>query len=164
MNGLSLLVLTAAYLATVGLSQPLKSAADEETPKDAAAAEDKGGEEAAPAPAAADEDAGAHPAEQKIDEAIQVMNNLNDLFENIVNALQVKPDGEHAEAAADNPADAAPADAPAEHAEEPAESSPSPDTTAAEGKDEKEETTVKPTTESGHTEAAKPDKKTDPAP
>ena len=48
MNGISLLVLTVAYLATVGLSQPLKSAAEEEAPKEAAPAEEKGGEEAAP--------------------------------------------------------------------------------------------------------------------
>lgn len=46
MNGLSLLVF--AYLATVGLSHPLKSAADEEPPKESGRIVEEKGEEAAP--------------------------------------------------------------------------------------------------------------------
>jgi len=97
MNGFNLLVLTAVYLAAVGLSQPLKSAkAKAEAPHEDApeakkteeAPADEGDKAATTPPEAKDQGNGGHNADSKIDEAITVMNNLNDLFEKIVHAIQ----------------------------------------------------------------------------
>merc|ERR1711962_1810086 len=106
----ALFLVSLVFLSTFVRSQPVKVA---ESPKEAAPAKDKAAagetpaEEEPPAEeppaeedppavdepvdatgaAASDVAGGAHPAEDKIDEAIGVMNKLNDLFETIVNSL-----------------------------------------------------------------------------
>merc|ERR1711962_1728124 len=107
----ALFLVSLVFLSTFVRSQPVKVA---ESPKEAAPAKEKAAagetpaEEEPPAEeppaeedppaeepvadetagaAASDVAGGAHPAEDKIDEAIQVMNKLNDLFETIVNSL-----------------------------------------------------------------------------
>merc|ERR1711951_135077 len=121
------------FLSTSVRSHPVKPAADKEAADTAAekAPEAAGDEAAAPSPADAEKgeapapveetgDAaeapseGGHVAESKIDDAIQKMNELNDLFEEIVQSLGGKTadadeaDGDAAAdgAAADNAADA----------------------------------------------------------
>merc|ERR1711951_282687 len=123
-----LLLVGLVFLSTSVRSHPVKPAADKEAADTAAekAPEAAGDEAAAPSPADAEKgeapapveetgDAaeapseGGHVAESKIDDAIQKMNELNDLFEEIVQSLGGKTadaDGAAGDAAADG-ADAA---------------------------------------------------------
>merc|ERR1711942_521865 len=91
MSGQTLLVLTVLCLANVGLSQPIDSANDppaSPTPTPVASKPDEG--PTTPAEEAAGEGAGA--GHEKIDEAIKMMNNLNDLFQTIVDSMGHGPD------------------------------------------------------------------------
>merc|ERR1712126_773617 len=91
MSGQTLLVLTVLCLANVGLSQPIDSANDppaSPTPTPVASKPDEG--PTTPAEEAAGEGAGA--GHEKIDEAIKMMNNLNDLFQTIVDSMGHAPD------------------------------------------------------------------------
>merc|ERR1712142_726499 len=121
-----LLLVGLVFLSTSVGSHPVKPAADKEAADTAAekAPEAAGDEAAAPSPADAEkgEDAaeapseGGHVAESKIDDAIQKMNELNDLFEEIVQSLGGKTaDADEAagDAAADGAADGADAADPA---------------------------------------------------
>merc|ERR1712142_167065 len=113
-----LLLVGLVFLSTSVGSHPVKPAADKEAADTAAekAPEAAGDEAAAPSPADAEKGEapaeapaeGGHVAESKIDDAIQKMNELNDLFEEIVQSLGGKTadaDGAAADTAAD--ADAA---------------------------------------------------------
>merc|ERR1711917_14610 len=126
-----LLLVGLVFLSTSVRSHPVKPAADKEAADTAAekAPEAAGDEAAAPSPADAEKgeapapveetgDAaeapseGGHVAESKIDDAIQKMNELNDLFEEIVQSLGGKtadaadPAADADGAAADTAADA----------------------------------------------------------
>merc|ERR1711962_1288823 len=93
-----LLLVGLVFLSTFVRSHPVKPAADKTADAAADTAADAAGDEAA-APDAAPEaagdaaaapsapSAGGHVAESKIDDAIQKMNELNDLFEEIVQNL-----------------------------------------------------------------------------
>merc|ERR1712219_6355 len=124
-----LLLVGLVFLSTSVRSHPVKPAADKEAADTAAekAPEAAGDEAAAPSPADAEKgeapapveetgDAaeapseGGHVAESKIDDAIQKMNELNDLFEEIVQSLGGKT-ADADEAAGDAAADGAAADA-----------------------------------------------------
>merc|ERR1711917_99894 len=119
-----LLLVGLVFLSTSVRSHPVKPAADKEAADTAAekAPEAAGDEAAAPSPADAEKgeapapveetgDAaeapseGGHVAESKIDDAIQKMNELNDLFEEIVQSLGGKT-ADADEAAGDPAADA----------------------------------------------------------
>merc|ERR1712121_541860 len=91
-----LLLVGLVFLSTSVRSHPVKPAADKEAADTAAekAPEAAADEAAAPSPAVEETgDAaeapseGGHVAESKIDDAIQKMNELNDLFEEIVQSL-----------------------------------------------------------------------------
>merc|ERR1712133_46497 len=92
MSGQTLFVLTVLCLANVGLSQPIESANDPPPATPAATPEASKPNEAPTTPAeeAAGEGAGA--GHEKIDEAIKMMNNLNDLFQTIVDSMGHAPD------------------------------------------------------------------------
>merc|ERR1712168_725487 len=128
-----LLLVGLVFLSTSVRSHPVKPAADKEAADTAAekAPEAAGDEAAAPSPADAEKgeapapveetgDAaeapsaseGGHVAESKIDDAIQKMNELNDLFEEIVQSLGGKT-ADADEAAGDAAADGADAADPA---------------------------------------------------
>merc|ERR1712112_660402 len=87
-----LLLVGLVFLSTSVRSHPVKPAADKEAADTAAekAPEAAGDEAAAPSPADAEKGEatapaeGGHVAESKTDDAIQKMNELNDLFEKIV--------------------------------------------------------------------------------
>merc|ERR1719334_2821964 len=85
-----LLLVGLVFLSTPVRSHPVKPAADKEAADTAAekAPDAAGDEAAAPSPADAEKgeapSPGGHVAESKIDDAIQKMNELNDLFEEIV--------------------------------------------------------------------------------
>merc|ERR1712219_9745 len=124
-----LLLVGLVFLSTSVRSHPVKPAADKEAADTAAekAPEAAGDEAAAPSPADAEKgeapapveetgDAaeapseGGHVAESKIDDAIQKMNELNDLFEEIVQSLGGKTAAADTAADADAAADGAAAD------------------------------------------------------
>merc|ERR1712219_84819 len=126
-----LLLVGLVFLSTSVRSHPVKPAADKEAADTAAekAPDAAGDEAAAPSPADAEKgeapapveetgDAaeapseGGHVAESKIDDAIQKMNELNDLFEEIVQSLGGKT-ADADEAAGDAAADGADAADPA---------------------------------------------------
>merc|ERR1711951_111818 len=130
-----LLLVGLVFLSTSVRSHPVKPAADKEAADTAAekAPEAAGDEAAAPSPADAEKgeapapveetgDAaeapseGGHVAESKIDDAIQKMNELNDLFEEIVQSLGGKT-ADADEAAGDAAADGADAADPAADAD-----------------------------------------------
>merc|ERR1712133_44610 len=91
MSGQTLLVLTVLCLANVGLSQPIESANDPAaTPAPTPEASKPNEAPTTPAEEAAGEGAGA--GHEKIDEAIKMMNNLNDLFQTIVDSMGHAPD------------------------------------------------------------------------
>merc|ERR1712126_524087 len=91
MSGQTLLVLTVLCLANVGLSQPIESANDPAaTPAPTPEASKPNEAPTTPAEEAAGEGAGA--GHEKIDEAIKMMNNLNDLFQTIVDSMGHGPD------------------------------------------------------------------------
>merc|ERR1712227_890067 len=118
-----LLLVGLVFLSTSVRSHPVKPAADKAAADESAAPSpadaEKGEapvEETGDAPSAPSE--GGHVAESKIDDAIQKMNELNDLFEEIVQSLGGKTadadeaaDGAAADGAADPAADGAAADA-----------------------------------------------------
>jgi len=103
MSGQTLLVFTIICLANAGMSQPIESAKDEApTPAPTPAVPIPAGK---PPEEAADQEAKktghvSPETEGGIDKAINLMNNLNDLFETIVNSMgdNASPDGGGAEA------------------------------------------------------------------
>merc|ERR1712227_531657 len=108
-----LLLVGLVFLSTSVRSHPVKPAADKAAADESAAPSpadaEKGEapvEETGDAPSAPSE--GGHVAESKIDDAIQKMNELNDLFEEIVQSLGGKT--ADADEAADGAADGAAAD------------------------------------------------------